>query len=77
MPRTRQSLDAQLAPLAEAGVTRRFSEKIPTRATTRPELEAAVKITGEIRSFGIAVTLVVPEHNTSAAGIDSPCSPSD
>ncbi|MFE1312574.1 hypothetical protein [Streptomyces sp. NPDC058755] len=37
---TRQSLDAQLDSLAEAGVTRVFSEKISTRATKRPELEA-------------------------------------
>jgi DNA invertase Pin-like site-specific DNA recombinase len=36
----RQSLDAQLDSLAEAGVTRVFSEKISTRATKRPELEA-------------------------------------
>ncbi|MGW7256875.1 recombinase family protein [Streptomyces sp. NPDC054834] len=33
----RQSLDAQLDSLAEAGVTRVFSEKISTRATKRPE----------------------------------------
>ncbi|MFJ2558403.1 MULTISPECIES: hypothetical protein [unclassified Streptomyces] len=31
-------------------MTRVFSEKIPTRATGRPELEAAVKLAGEIRS---------------------------
>ncbi|MFC9620075.1 recombinase family protein [Streptomyces sp. NPDC056930] len=33
----RQSLDAQLDSLVEAGVTRVFSEKISTRATKRPE----------------------------------------
>ena len=43
-PTTRQSLDAQLDSLAEAGVTRVFSEKISTRATKRPELEAAVSV---------------------------------
>ncbi|MFE9924863.1 hypothetical protein ACFYQA_25800 [Streptomyces sp. NPDC005774] len=32
----RQYLDAQLDSLAEAGVTRTFSEKISTRATKRP-----------------------------------------
>jgi len=58
-PAARQSLDAQLDSLAEAGVTRVFSEKISTRATRRPELEAAVKLAGEIRSSGVAVTLVV------------------
>lgn len=45
----RQSLDAQLDSLAEAGVTRAFSEKISIRATRRPELETAVKPAGEIR----------------------------
>nr|WP_234326386.1 hypothetical protein [Streptomyces sp. NRRL S-337] len=38
----RQSLDAQLDSRSEAGVRRVSSEKIPTRATRRPELEAAV-----------------------------------
>ncbi|MFH8520183.1 recombinase family protein [Streptomyces gelaticus] len=37
----RQSLDSQLDSLAEAGVTRIFSEKISTRATQRPELDEA------------------------------------
>lgn len=41
---TRQSLDSQLDALSGAGVTRVFSEKISTRATRRPELEAAVKL---------------------------------
>ncbi|MFH8342997.1 recombinase family protein [Streptomyces sp. AM6-12] len=51
----RQSLDAQLDSLTEAGVTRVFSEKISTRATRRPELEAAVKFNDAARtarSFG-------------------------
>ncbi|MFI6063415.1 recombinase family protein [Streptomyces sp. NPDC051286] len=60
-----QSLDAQLDSLAEAGVTCVFSEKISTRATRRPELEAA----GEIRSSGVAVTLVVHEHKRLGRGI--------
>ncbi|MFE5038948.1 recombinase family protein [Streptomyces sp. NPDC056683] len=66
----RQSLDAQLDSLAEAGVTRVFSEKISTRATRRPELEAAVKLTREIRSSGVAVTLVVHEHKRLGRGIE-------
>ncbi|MFI7410921.1 recombinase family protein [Streptomyces sp. NPDC049627] len=67
---TRQSLDAQLDSLAEAGVTRVFAEKISTRATKRPELEAAVKLAGKIRSSGIAVTLVVHEHKRLGRGIE-------
>ncbi|MEU0969214.1 recombinase family protein [Streptomyces sp. NPDC005917] len=66
----RQSLDAQLDSLAETGVTRVFSEKISTRATRRPELEAAVKLAGEIRSSGVAVTLVVHEHKRLGRGIE-------
>lgn len=65
----RQSLYAQLESLAEAGVTRVFSEKISTRATRRPELEAAVKLAGGIRSSGVAVTLVVHEHKRLGRGI--------
>ncbi|MFZ3555240.1 MULTISPECIES: recombinase family protein [unclassified Streptomyces] len=67
---TRQSLDAQLDSYAEAGVTRVFSEKISTRATRRPELKAAVKLAGEIRSSGAAVTLVVHEHKRLGRGIE-------
>ncbi|MFI9041505.1 recombinase family protein [Streptomyces sp. NPDC053726] len=66
----RQSLDAQLDSLTEAGVTRVFSEKISTRATKRPELDAAVKLAGEIRSSGVAVTLVVHEHKRLGRGIE-------
>lgn len=66
----RQSLDAQLDSLAEAGVTRVFSEKISTRATMRPELDAAVKLAGEIRASGVAVTLVVHEHKRLGRGIE-------
>jgi DNA invertase Pin-like site-specific DNA recombinase len=66
----RQSLDAQLDSLAEAGVTRVFSEKISIRAAKRPELEAAVKLAGEIRSSGVVVTLVVHEHKRLGRGIE-------
>jgi hypothetical protein len=65
----RQSLDAQLDSLAEAGVTRVFSEKISTRAATRPELEAAVRLAREIRSSGVHVTLVVHEHKGPALAV--------
>ncbi|GBP99959.1 hypothetical protein SSP531S_13640 [Streptomyces spongiicola] len=66
----RQSLDAQLDSLAVAGVTRVFSEKISTRATKRPEPEVAVKLAGELRSSGVAVTLVVHEHRRQGRGIE-------
>ncbi|MFE7541638.1 recombinase family protein [Streptomyces platensis] len=66
----RQSLDAQIDSLAAAGVTRIFSEKISTRATKRPELETVVKLAGEIRSSGAAVTLVVHEHKRLGRGIE-------
>ncbi|MEV8529509.1 recombinase family protein [Streptomyces sp. NPDC052000] len=65
-----QSLDAQIDSLGEAGVIRVFSEKISTRAAKRPELEAAVKLAGEIRSSGVAVTLVVHEHKRLGRGIE-------
>ncbi|MER6943853.1 recombinase family protein [Nonomuraea sp. NPDC000554] len=55
----RQSLDTQLDALKAAGVTRVFSEKISTRATIRPELDKAVTLARELRSAGVAVTLVV------------------
>ncbi|MET8221490.1 recombinase family protein [Streptomyces hirsutus] len=47
-----------------------FSEKISTRATQRPKLEAAVRLAGEIRSSGAAVTLVVHEHKRLGRGIE-------
>ncbi|MEU8580273.1 recombinase family protein [Streptomyces abikoensis] len=67
---TRQSLDTQLDSLAEAGVTRIFSEKISARATTRPELEKAVALARELRASGIAVTVVAHEHKRLGRGID-------
>ncbi|MFF0591433.1 recombinase family protein [Streptomyces sp. NPDC003781] len=72
---SRQSLDAQLDSLAETGGTRVSSEQISPRAARRPELEAAVKLAGEIRSSGVAVTLVVQSTSGSAAASNSPCSP--
>ncbi|MEU4970064.1 MULTISPECIES: recombinase family protein [Streptomyces] len=66
----RQSLDAQLDSLAGAGVTRVFSEKISTRATTRLELDKAVALAGELRASGVRVTLVVHEHKRLGRGIE-------
>lgn len=66
----RQSLDTQLDSLAEAGVTRVFSEKISTRATKRPELDQATTLARELRASGVAVTLVVHEHKRLGRGID-------
>lgn len=65
-----QSLDTQLDSLAEAGVTRIFSEKISTRAAKRPELEQAVTLARELRASGVAVTLVVHEHKRLGRGIE-------
>ncbi|MFG2290752.1 recombinase family protein [Streptomyces sp. NPDC048595] len=48
----RQSLDAQVDSLAEAVAPRVFSEKVSTRAIMRAELKAAVKLAGEIHSWG-------------------------
>jgi DNA invertase Pin-like site-specific DNA recombinase len=66
----RQFLDSQLDSLAEAGVTRIFSEKISTRATQRPELDKAVDLAGELRASGVRVTLVVHEHKRLGRGIE-------
>lgn len=66
----RQSLDAQLDSLAEARGDPRLLGEISTRATKRPELEAAVKLAGEIRCPGVAVTLVVHEHKRLGRGIE-------
>ncbi|TMR20267.1 recombinase family protein [Nonomuraea turkmeniaca] len=66
----RQSLDTQLDALQAAGVTRVFSEKISTRATTRPELDKAVTLARELRSAGVAVTFVVHEHKRLGRGLD-------
>jgi hypothetical protein len=65
-----QSLNARLDSLAEARVIRDFPEKVSTRTTRRPESEAAVKLAGEIRSPGAAVTLVVHEHKRLGRGIE-------
>lgn len=66
----RQSLDTQLDALTAANVSRVFSEKISTRATHRPELDAAVTLCRELRASGVAVTLVVHEHKRLGRGID-------
>ncbi|WP_246148092.1 recombinase family protein [Nonomuraea turkmeniaca] len=66
----RQSLDTQLDALQAVGVTRVFSEKISTRATNRPELDKAVALARELRSAGVAVTLVVHEHKRLGRGLD-------
>jgi hypothetical protein len=66
----RQSLDTQLDSLKAAGVTRIFSEKISTRATSRPELGKAAVLARELRASGVAVTLVVHEHKRLGRGIE-------
>lgn len=66
----RQSLDTQLDSLRSDGVTRIFSEKISTRATSRPELDKAVHLAQEIRASGAAVTLVVHEHKRLGRGLE-------
>lgn len=66
----RQSLDTQLDSLTSVGVTRIFSEKISTRATTRPELDKAISLAREIRGSGVAVTLVVHEHKRLGRGLE-------
>ncbi|MEV0032068.1 recombinase family protein [Nocardia sp. NPDC050793] len=66
----RQSLDTQLDALTAAGVTRVFAEKISTRATRRPELDAAVALCRELRASGVAVTLVVHEHKRLGRALD-------
>ncbi|MFE2866725.1 recombinase family protein [Embleya sp. NPDC059259] len=71
----RQSLDAQLDSLAQAGVTRVFSEKISTRATIRPELEAAVRLAGRSVPPACASPSSSTNTNGSAAASNSPCSP--
>ena len=66
----RQALDTQLDSLKASGVTRIFSEKISTRATSRPELDKAVGLARELRASGVAVTLVVHEHKRLGRGIE-------
>ena len=66
----RQSLDTQLDSLKQAGVTRVFSEKISTRAMSRPELDKAVSLARELRASGVAVTVVVHEHKRLGRGIE-------
>jgi DNA invertase Pin-like site-specific DNA recombinase len=66
----RQSLDAQMDSLKATGVTRIFSEKISTRAASRPELDRAVTLARELRASGVMVTLVVHEHKRLGRGLE-------
>lgn len=66
----RHSLDTQADSLWAAGVPRIFAEKISTRAVTRPELDKAVTLAGEMRASGMAVTLVAHEHKRLGRGIE-------
>ncbi len=66
----RQSLDTQMDSLKAAGVTRIFSEKISTRAASRPRLDRAAALARELRASGVAVTLVVHEHKRLGRGIE-------
>jgi len=65
-----QLLDTQTDSLRASGVTRIFSEKISTRAITRPELDKAVALAREIRASGTAVTIVVHEHKRLGRGME-------
>ncbi|GAA4099445.1 hypothetical protein GCM10022214_75490 [Actinomadura miaoliensis] len=44
--------------------------KISTRATRRPELDRAVSVARELRASGVAVTVVVHEHERLGRGIE-------
>ena len=66
----RQSLDTQAGSLHAAGVTRIFAEKISTRAVTRPRLDKAVALASEMRTSGVAVTIVGHEHKRLGRGIE-------
>ena len=66
----RQSLDTQMDSLKATGVTRIFSEKISTRAASRPELDRAVTLARELRASGVMVTLVVHEHKRLGRGLE-------
>jgi DNA invertase Pin-like site-specific DNA recombinase len=66
----RQTLDTQADALRAAGITKIFAEKISTRARVKPELDKAVALAREMRSSGIAVTIVVHEHKRLGRGIE-------
>jgi DNA invertase Pin-like site-specific DNA recombinase len=66
----RQTLDTQTDALRAAGITKIFAEKISTRARVKPELDKAVALAREMRSSGIAVTIVVHEHKRLGRGIE-------
>jgi DNA invertase Pin-like site-specific DNA recombinase len=66
----RPAVARQADSLRASGVTRIFSEKISTRAVTRPELDKAVALARKIRASGAAVTIVVHEHKRLGRGIE-------
>ena len=66
----RQTLDTQTDALRAAGITKIFAEKISTRARVKPELDKAVALAREMRSSGIAVTIVAHEHKRLGRGIE-------
>ncbi|MDI5939090.1 MULTISPECIES: hypothetical protein [Micromonospora] len=66
----RQSRDTRLDSPHCAGITRIFSEKISTRAATRPALDQAVHLAQELRASGAAVTLVGHEHKHLCRGLE-------
>ncbi|WP_392895709.1 recombinase family protein [Streptomyces sp. LN699] len=70
----RQSLDAQLDSLTEAGVTRVFSEKISTRATRRPKATSPPGGVGArhdaVRGSGtLTLVVLIVTSNLVALGI--------
>ncbi|MEV3926086.1 recombinase family protein [Actinomadura coerulea] len=66
----RQSLDAQTDALKAAGITRIFAEKISTRAKVKPELDRTLTLACELRSSGVAVTIVIRDHKRLGRGIE-------
>ncbi len=64
------TLDLSVLPLRADGITKIFAEKISTRARVKPELDKAVALAREMRSSGIAVTIVVHEHKRLGRGIE-------
>jgi DNA invertase Pin-like site-specific DNA recombinase len=69
-PTVRQSLDTQTDALKAGGITRIFAEKISTRAKVKPELDKTLTLARELRSSGVAVTIVIHEHKRLGRGIE-------
>ena len=65
----RQTLDTQTDALRAAGIAKIFAEKISARARVKPELDKAVALAREMRSSGIAVTIVVHEHDRGVVSV--------